>query len=216
MGEKFELYNGQGQVEDPNIAHEMANAEKPYREKRILGIFKDKKGIKKGEQLAEATGRYHIDKLNQKQKLQEVSESIKSFEFFEGGIRMETNGHQLEIFGEIRIVHLPPKGREVFKFIGTSGKIDGNELSNDHLKKIVDKFSDFIVDKGGEEKMEEVRNKIKMGQKKKEEIKKLESERQQNERLMQTEKEKEAKKTEQERQAKLSENNNTSVGELLK
>ncbi|MCX6810468.1 MAG: hypothetical protein NTY30_01870 [Candidatus Berkelbacteria bacterium] len=57
-GSPQELYNERGQVKDPEIAQEMAKVEKPFREKKVLGIFKpSNKRIKEGEQRAENLGK---------------------------------------------------------------------------------------------------------------------------------------------------------------
>lgn len=66
---KFELLNKIGQVEDPQIAEEMAYVEKPFREKKKFRIFKDTKSVEKGEELSLKTGQEIIqEKNNQRQE----------------------------------------------------------------------------------------------------------------------------------------------------
>lgn len=65
------LYNGAGRVNDPEIAKAMAQTEKPFREKRIFGLFKSKKSIEEGKENAERVGaELHAD-------LQVANEKIK-------------------------------------------------------------------------------------------------------------------------------------------
>ena len=55
---EFKIYDEKGMVKDPKIANEMADAEKPYREKRF-GIFNpSKKTIQEGERIAEELAEY--------------------------------------------------------------------------------------------------------------------------------------------------------------
>ncbi|HOW37259.1 MAG TPA: hypothetical protein P5323_01475 [Candidatus Moranbacteria bacterium] len=216
MREKFELYNKEGRVENPEVAKEMAETQKPFREKKILGLFKDKKAIEFGEQLSESIGEHHIKKLNEEQDLKEIAESVKSLEFFDGGVNIVTKEHQLEILGGIYECHLPPRGRRALGFKGISGKIDGNELSNDDLKKIIRKFSAYIVNEAGDEKIKEALNRNKLEEEKKEEQKKLELEKQEELERMEIEKQKETQRFEQKRQSELSEHNKQSVEDILK
>lgn len=216
MGEKFKLYNEQGQVDNPDVAREMAEAEKPYREKKILGLFKDKKGIEQGKKLAENVGKYHIDKLNEEKELQEIAESVKSLEFFEDRIKIEFRGHQMEIMGKICQHRLPPRGREVFVFNGTTGTIDGRELSNEDLRKITKKLSDYIVSRAGNEKIEEARNRERLESENKNELERLKLKKQEEEKELEADRQEKMRIAEQERQGKLSEDNKQLVEDMLK
>jgi len=216
MGEKFKLYNEMGQVENPEITREMAETEKPYREKRILGLFKDSKEIKRGEDHGEKVGKYYVDKLNDEQELQEIAGNVKSLEFFEDRIRIEFREHQIEIVGKICQHRLPPRGREIFVFKGTAGTIDGRELSNNDLIKITKKLSDYIVSKASNEKIEEARNREKLEREKKDELEKLELKKQEGERNLETERQEKKRIAEQERQDKLSGDNKLIVEDMLK
>ena len=82
-------------------------------------------------------------------KAEQVEENVKSLEFFEKGVKMEINGYQLEILGEIRQVSLPPRGAREIKFVGSSGTINGVELSKTDLINIVRKFGAHIIRNGG-------------------------------------------------------------------
>ncbi|MFZ2627159.1 MAG: hypothetical protein WAX81_05755 [Candidatus Moraniibacteriota bacterium] len=213
---KFELYNKQGQVENPEIAKEMAETEKPYRERKILGLFKNKQEIKKGEKHSEAVGKYHIDKLNKEQELQGIAENVKSLELLEDRIKLEFRGHQIEIVGKICQHRLPPRGREVFSFDGTTGTIDGNELSKDDLRKITKKLSDYIVSKAGNEKIEEARNRDRLEREKKDELERMELTKQEEVKKLDAERQEKLQIVEQERQGKLSEDNKQLVEDMLK
>ena len=75
---EYKLFNNQGQVENPEIAHEMANIEKPYREKRNFGYFKlkpKKKEVIKGEKFAEKYG----EKLVSKKNLEHAQQQAKLY-----------------------------------------------------------------------------------------------------------------------------------------
>lgn len=148
MGEKFRLYNEQGKIDNPDVAHKMANLENPVHKKR-WGIFPvSKKKIEGRREFQDSIGQDEVDKLN---KEQNILESINSIEFSEKSIKMEVNGHLIEIFGEIS---LTPVG-EKFLFIETSGTIDEIELAKVNLKEIKEKFNNAISKKflGNEEEV---------------------------------------------------------------
>lgn len=78
MVERIKLYNERGQVEDLEIAKEMAEAENPYH-KKILGIFSaSKKKIAEGEKKGEDVGESIVDSKNndlqKKEKEKEIQE----------------------------------------------------------------------------------------------------------------------------------------------
>jgi len=57
MNPEIKLYNEAGQVEDPDIAHEMAKTEDPYHKKSFFGLIKPgQKKLKEGEAAAEKVG----------------------------------------------------------------------------------------------------------------------------------------------------------------
>jgi len=156
MAEKFKLYNEQGQVENPDVARRMANVENSSHEK-TLGIFPaSKKKIVEGERFGEAVGKDYVEHLN---KAQEVSESVKSLEFFEKGVRLEVNGHSLEILGEMRPFRTMTR-KNLTSFAETSGTIDGMELSKADLKKIMERLGGHIASKFSESSDEAEKAKI--------------------------------------------------------
>ena len=54
MKKEFSAYNEEGKVEDPDVAHTMANAENPYHDKVFFGRIKPSKGkLGKGEKAGE-------------------------------------------------------------------------------------------------------------------------------------------------------------------
>ena len=82
-------------------------------------------------------------------KAEQIEKNVTSLEFFEKGVKMEINGHQLELLGEIRQFSLPPRGRKEIRFVESSGTIDGVELSKTDLHNILHKFGAHIVSEGG-------------------------------------------------------------------
>jgi hypothetical protein len=54
MEKEFSAYNEDGKVEDPDVAHTMADAENPYHDKVFFGLVKPSKGkLEKGEKAGE-------------------------------------------------------------------------------------------------------------------------------------------------------------------
>ena len=87
----------------------------------------------------------------------QVEKSVSALELFEGGVRIEINGHKLEIFGEAKQFVLPPRGRNELRFVGTTGTIDGAELSETDLHNVLHKFGSYIISKGGDQMNETLR-----------------------------------------------------------
>jgi hypothetical protein len=161
MSEKFRLYNEQGQVENPDVARAMANAENSSHEK-TLGMFPpSKKKLAEGEKLAEIVGEDYVERLN---KSHEVAEKVSSFEFTTKGVKLEVNGHLLDVVGEIRPFRTTT-GKKLNAFDGSAGTIDGIELSKDDLKRVMEKLSGYLANKftensdeaNGVKKLEEAR-----------------------------------------------------------
>ncbi len=146
---EFKLYNEQGQVEDPEVARKMANAEDPYHEK-MLGIFPaSKKKIAEGEKFSEFIGDCVVAGLNEEQ---ERNECIKSFEFSAKGVLLQVNGHSLELFCEPKWDAEKDFGEEnpaqkVNSFAVYGGTIDGIELSSSDLEKMNDRFERYVTEK---------------------------------------------------------------------
>lgn len=92
MVDKFELfssglhkslYNKDGQVEDPEIAHEMAKVEDPYRKRDAFGLIDARQyRIKKGEKLAEAIGETLFQKKQHEENERRITENFQPKEPF--------------------------------------------------------------------------------------------------------------------------------------
>jgi hypothetical protein len=83
---------------------------------------------------------FHHDDQNQ---LEDRENVVRSLKFFEQGVKMEVNGHSLEITGYFHKIGKLPR---MMKFFASSGTIDGSELSAYDLNRIMEKFSDYITD----------------------------------------------------------------------
>ncbi|HCP08360.1 MAG TPA: hypothetical protein DIT25_01000 [Candidatus Moranbacteria bacterium] len=113
---KFEnpsLYDKEGKVSDPEIAEKMAYAEKPFRERKILGLFKPSQAqIKLGEKIAEKVG-------------MEALEEKKS------NLEKEHNEKLGVLFEELRYIAVKlgvDMGRREYRY-QYSGEIDGVSFS---------------------------------------------------------------------------------------
>lgn len=70
----IEIYDESGKVKDTDVAEVMAHTEKPFREKKRLGIFRpSKKTIEEGERLAEEAGLKYAE---EKQRQEENEKAI--------------------------------------------------------------------------------------------------------------------------------------------
>lgn len=99
MVEKIKLYNERGQVEDPEVAKEMAETENPYH-KKILGIFSaSKKKVAEGEKKGEDAGKSIVDlknnDLQKKEKEKETQELQEQARREMEKINRETPGENL-------------------------------------------------------------------------------------------------------------------------
>lgn len=102
MNEKINLYNEEGQVNDPEIAREMANVEDPYHKKRFGFLNPSQDKLKEGEMEAEKIG----DHL-QEEKIRNIEKQIKQ----------EKMNEQIENIGKIfeNLLYLGIKEGKIIK-----------------------------------------------------------------------------------------------------
>jgi len=151
-----ELYNEKGQVNDPEIAKEMAHIEKPYREsRRKFGPFElkpSKKTIQQGEKLAEDHGKLLFEKIENVKNIEALIEKcsvtrVRKNENSYFNFTFKVNGCEI-ILPSIFL----SQDNEVTIQRANEATIDGEKLSKNDLEKIIKKYNDFICKKINEYK----------------------------------------------------------------
>jgi hypothetical protein len=173
------MYNKDGQVNSPEIAHDMANVEDKYHKKRKFGLvnFKAKKEtIKKGERRAEEEGEYIFERKEENKKrdkiaqdiiekeesLEEIEEKVENFFLKKIDYQIKNRDKMNETVERIIDAEFDINGESIHKKTGEKYYINAHNRLSDNQSEKMEKKYNKVIDKKIREKLDkEAKNRMK-------------------------------------------------------
>jgi len=160
---KEPLYNQEGRVDNPDIAQEMAETEKPYRESEFKGVKKIFFSKERGEKIAEDVGEF-LNKTNNPEidishiKTYEREGELKTTNVIIEEIGLNINDNRIKIIIELEKSKLKFSKPDIKvsinkQFLEHSGSFIKKSGLDAIIKREVDKMKLFYQDREEERKL---------------------------------------------------------------